>query len=533
MKLKVDPEFQAFIPPLSGAEYDALEASIVSAGRANEPITVWRGTVVDGHNRYSICTRLGLPFTTRELDAPDREAVKAWMFQHQIARRNLSVGQIATLAALRGLPAPPGRALEYGYAQTIIAHDRTLAEKVLSGRLTLRSALFEYKRATGQLPPRPPRGPSTKPAIPKGHELAGVSTLTGPDGEVKAEWNKTRGAGADEPPQAIPDNFHLSKASVMQRADGTTVVQWSSWEPERVAQWEATKAAIVEHVNTYVKPSPAPPAPVVDWIEDQLSVYNLGDPHIGMMAWAAEVGESFDLKIAERELCKCFELLVDRAPRTRRAIIANLGDFWHAQDDSQRTPRGGNKLDVDGRSGKVGRVGLAIVRTLIDSALLKHAAVEFRSLPGNHDPNSAFWLPEVMRAAYLGNERVTVHDAFAPYQYDRFGSTLLAWCHGDGAKLDALPGLMATDVPELWGATEHRYWNVGHVHHWSEKELPGVVVTTHRTLAGRDAWHHHSGYRSRRSLKVQTYHERWGLDSVAVVGIERVRAALSEKGKAA
>jgi hypothetical protein len=105
---------------------------------------------------------------------------------------------------------------------------------------------------------------------------------------------------------------------------------------------------------------------------------------------------------------------------------------------------------------------------------------------------------------------------------------LLGWCHGDGAKLDDLGEVMATDVPELWGASTHREWNTGHVHHRIVKELRGCVVRAHRTLAGRDAWHHHSGYRSGRSLEALTYHREYGLDSIAVVGIERVRAALGE-----
>src|SRR6185437_3939467 len=109
---------------------------------------------------------------------------------------------------------------------------------------------------------------------------------------------------------------------------------------------------------------PAPPIEAPGTTDtDRLVAYPLGDPHIGMLAWAAEVGESFDLHIAERELCECMKQLVARSPSASEAIIVNLGDFWHAQDDTQRTPTSGNKLDVDGRSGKVGQVGVRILRT--------------------------------------------------------------------------------------------------------------------------------------------------------------------------
>ncbi len=376
---------------------------------------------------------------------------------------------------------------------------------------------------------RAARGPATEPHyIPEGHELGGVSRLTGPKGELRGEWAKTRVAGAEEPPVDAPPDFLLDKTSVMQRGDGTTLVQWSSYKADKVAAWEDIKTAIEEHVKTYVVPVAAVETPSVT-DGDRLVVYPLGDPHIGMMAWAAEVGENFDLKYAERELCECMRQLVARSPATASAIVTNLGDFWHAQDNTQRTPTSGAKLDVDGRAGKVGRVGLRIFRTLIDTALTKHAHVTVRSIPGNHDPQMSFWLQEMMSAVYENEPRVKVEDGFAPYQYDVFGKVLLGWAHGDGAKMEALGEIMATDEPAKWGASTYREWNCGHVHHLTTRELRGCVVRTHRTLAGRDAWHHHSGYRSGRSLQALTYHRLYGLDSVAVVGIERVRAALNTR----
>jgi hypothetical protein len=374
--------------------------------------------------------------------------------------------------------------------------------------------------------PTPPRGPTAKPHyIPDGHELGGVSTLTDRDGELTAQWAKTRVAGADEPPTPVPESFLLRRTSLMKRGDGSVSVAWESYEQGERERWEAIKTAIVEHVQTYVRPVTPVEAPAATDME-RLTVYPLGDPHVGLLAWAVEVGESFDLPTAERELASCMELLVERAPATSEAIVVNLGDFWHAQDNEQRTPRSGHKLDVDGRAGKVAQVGLRLFRTLVDTALRKHAKVRARSLPGNHDPTSSLWLPLCLKAIYENEPRVVVEDGVAPYQYDRFGRVMLGWHHGDGAKFDDLAEIMATDQPEWWGATSFRYFHTGHVHHDRVRDKRGCVVESHRTLAGRDAWHYHSGYRSGRSLKAITYHQDYGLDSVAVVGIERVRAAM-------
>lgn len=412
--------------------------------------------------------------------------------------------------------------------------DARVAERVgaLIGRAVTVDAIQKLRqrlRVRSGYVPHPPRGPADKPHyIPEGHELAGVSRLTGPDGDVRGEWGKTRIAGADEPATAVPESFLLDRASVMRRGDGSTVVEWASYKRDAVAKWEEIKEAVAQHVAEYVRPVESLKGPKTT-DADRLVVYPLGDPHIGMLAWANEVGESFDLRIAERELCECMAQLVARSPASKECIVTNLGDFWHAQDDMQRTPKDGHKLDVDGRSGKVGRVGLSIFRTIVDACLSKHDRVKVRSIPGNHDPQSAFWLPLYLAAVYKNEPRVTVEEGFNPYQYDVFGNVLLGWAHGDGAKLETLGEIMATDEPEKWGAASFRYWNTGHIHHWSQKELRGCVVDTHRTLAGKDAWHHHSGYRSGRALKAVTYHRQYGLDSVVIVGVERVRAAIEAK----
>lgn len=386
------------------------------------------------------------------------------------------------------------------------------------------------EQRAGTFVPQPPRGPSKKPHyIPEGHELGGVSRLTNEAGETSAEWSKTRVAGADEPPVATPPDFLLKRSSEMRRGDGSVVVQWASYEPAAVARWEATREAIREHVAEYVRAAEPLAAPAVT-DDDRTTLYPIGDPHVGMLAWAPEVGESHDLRIGERDLCACMRELVHRAPPTRTAIVTNLGDFFHAETNKQQTPKSGFKLDVDGRSGKVGRVGLAVFRTVIDAALEKHDHVTVRSVPGNHDPETCFWLYHCLSAVYEREPRVRIEECFNPYQYDVFGANLFGWCHGDGAKFLALGEIMAADVPALWGAARFRYWHCGHVHHEQVKELRGCVVETHRTLAGADAWHHHQGYRSGRSLRAITYHKEYGLDSVAVVGIDRVRHAI-EKAK--
>ena len=77
-ELTVDREFRDLIRPLLKDEYRHLEAALLADG-CREPITVWKGIIVDGHNRYEICRRLGIPFDIRERHFDNREEAIIWI----------------------------------------------------------------------------------------------------------------------------------------------------------------------------------------------------------------------------------------------------------------------------------------------------------------------------------------------------------------------------------------------------------------------------------------------------------------------
>ena len=54
INLKIDPEFQSQIPPLTDDEFKQLEENILKEGKLLSPLIVWNNTLVDGHNRYEI-----------------------------------------------------------------------------------------------------------------------------------------------------------------------------------------------------------------------------------------------------------------------------------------------------------------------------------------------------------------------------------------------------------------------------------------------------------------------------------------------
>jgi hypothetical protein len=91
MKLTIDPEFEALIPPLAPEELKQLHMSLCGDGCLS-PLIVWqgKGVLVDGHNRYKYLTKNKIPFEVREIEFFDREEVKRFIILNQLGRRNVT-----------------------------------------------------------------------------------------------------------------------------------------------------------------------------------------------------------------------------------------------------------------------------------------------------------------------------------------------------------------------------------------------------------------------------------------------------------
>ena len=94
INLKIDPEFQSQIPPLTDDEFKQLEENILKEGKLISPLIVWNNTLVDGHNRYAILQKHPeIYFSTMPLRFENREEAVAWICRNQLGRRNLTPEQ--------------------------------------------------------------------------------------------------------------------------------------------------------------------------------------------------------------------------------------------------------------------------------------------------------------------------------------------------------------------------------------------------------------------------------------------------------
>ncbi|MFM9267304.1 hypothetical protein [Tychonema sp. BBK16] len=91
-------EFQSLIPPLSKGEKAALQASILEEG-CRDPLVVWaeEKLLIDGHNRFAICTAHGIPYKIVEMSFDSRNTVKVWTIANQLGRRSLTPESVSYL----------------------------------------------------------------------------------------------------------------------------------------------------------------------------------------------------------------------------------------------------------------------------------------------------------------------------------------------------------------------------------------------------------------------------------------------------
>lgn len=87
--LKIKKEFKNLIRPLHRQEFLQLEENILRDGCLN-PIISWKGYIVDGHNRYEICTKHNIEYKVVEMDFESDEDVIIWICANQLGRRNIS-----------------------------------------------------------------------------------------------------------------------------------------------------------------------------------------------------------------------------------------------------------------------------------------------------------------------------------------------------------------------------------------------------------------------------------------------------------
>lgn len=323
---------------------------------------------------------------------------------------------------------------------------------------------------------------------------------------------------------------HIAKGhSTLDRVDKydpetgrTTILQWTKSDLGKQAWLDQIKdgvAAFTDGVGP-LKVSAAPlrrDKDIIPWI-------NIGDGHLGMLAYEAQTGENFNLEIAQRELCGAISILIDEMPATERLVINDLGDFTHYENEEAVTEASGHRLDAAAFFALLIQTYSKVMRFVVEKALEKAKFVDVIVNQGNHSRKNDLWMAELLRVAYGHTGRVNVLNNDNVFIAYRMGNTFVMTHHSDKCKPARLAHVMATDFAADWGETEYRYIDIGHIHHGMIlKEHPGVSVESFNTLAPKDNWAHQGGWRSRSSITVVYRSRTYGDLGRRVLPIREVR----------
>jgi len=296
------------------------------------------------------------------------------------------------------------------------------------------------------------------------------------------------------------------------RLDGTTATGgWIITDKDgdiirRSTRWKAEAAQkdperILEALRDGLADLPSPPtiAPP-DAPATLCAVFPVADLHIGMLADQEEVGHNWDTKIARRVFDETFSRLVSVTPSAGVAILAQLGDLSHVDDQRNVTPQSGHQLDADSRYFLILRRAVAAMKSAIELLRARYPLVIYRGCRGNHDLTAHYAVTLALAEYYRDVPGVRIIDNAGEFYVHEFGANMVLLHHGDRAKPDRLVHFAAAEWPEVWGRTKHRLALSGHVHHETRKEIGGMAFESVGTIIPRDAYAYSHAYGAKRAL---------------------------------
>jgi len=322
----------------------------------------------------------------------------------------------------------------------------------------------------------------------------------------------------------VPDGFSVKGVSTYYNDEGKPVGQWvkSQSDKEHALQvaLDHFKQGLKDDLKGLAKPIKKSKA---QKHKDRMAVTIVGDHHLGMLAWSPETGgDPWDLQIAQDTLIKGVDKLVASTGDCSVGVLLNVGDMIHANNLKGETGAG-TPLDVDGRAGKTIRAAGNLFQIIVTRMLQQYDEVWLINARGNHDPDAALWLNEMLRMYYEKEKRVKVFDNFNKFIHFEWGNNFVVTHHGDKIRTRQLYEAITRDYAEQWGRTKYRFAWTGHIHHKQSEELGGLTWESWSVLPPPDSWHSGSGFGSQRSISCVVLDKEYGEFSRFKVGIEALQ----------
>jgi hypothetical protein len=234
--------------------------------------------------------------------------------------------------------------------------------------------------------------------------------------------------------------------------------------------------------------------------DPHLLVVDIADLHIGKLADEFDTGSNYDHnKAIERALDGLDGIIQKASGFPIDKILFVIGNDVLHTDNSAKTSTKGTPQDV---SQKWYRNYLDARRLYVKAieTLMLIADIHIVHNPSNHDYVSGFMLADSIYCWFRNCENITFDISMRHRKYFKYGESLISTSHGDGAKMEQLPLIMANEAKEDWANTKWRYIYLHHIHHKDQfkfrsgKDYQGCTVEYMRSPSGTDSWHHKAGY---------------------------------------
>ncbi len=229
-------------------------------------------------------------------------------------------------------------------------------------------------------------------------------------------------------------------------------------------------------------------------------VIDPADIHVGKLSSMRETGQHYDIQKAVSQVDEAVDGLIKKAQgfEIDKIFFVIGNDVLHI-DTTKRTTTSGTPQDTSGMWHEAFQAAKSMYVRAIER-MLPLADVHVIFNPSNHDYMSGYMLAQTVEAYYRLHDNVTFDVSITHRKYTQYGNSMIATSHGDGAKLDSVPLLMATENPKMWNECDYRYIYLHHIHHkqrhkfMDNKDFIGVTAEYLRTPSPSDSWHHRNGY---------------------------------------
>jgi hypothetical protein len=227
--------------------------------------------------------------------------------------------------------------------------------------------------------------------------------------------------------------------------------------------------------------------------ESHLLVIDPADIHINKLSSSFETGDEYNHKIAFKRVIDGVSGLLSKSNGfgIEKILLVIGNDILHV-DTPRNTTTSGTGQDVSLMWFDAFKMAQKLLTEVIET-LVQVAPVHVQYDPSNHDYTNGFFLAQTLEAWFNKSKDITFDISPSHRKYFKYGANLIGTTHGDGAKEQDLPLLMAHESKD-WGLCKHKYIYTHHIHHKKSKDYMGVTVESLRSPSGTDSWHHRNGY---------------------------------------